>query len=166
MAENITGAHNSIMSRLIKYWLPVLVMIAAMYYFSTDVLSGENTRGIIDTLLDWIGLDVSRRTTDRLNYVARKAAHFVEYALLAGLLFRAFRADAAARWKTRWAVYSMSICAVWALIDEYRQSLSDHRSGSIRDSLLDCAGALFMLAMVWYFNRERRERSPEEDFRE
>jgi VanZ family protein len=166
MAENITGAHNSIMSRLVKYWLPVLVMIAAMYYFSTDVLSGENTRGVLDTLLAWAGLDVSRRTIERLNYITRKAAHFVEYAMLAGLLFRAFRADATARWKTSWALYSMLICAVWALIDEYRQSLSDHRSGSLNDSLLDCAGALFMLALVWYFNRSRRSRLPGEEFRE
>jgi VanZ family protein len=60
----------------------------------------------------------------------------------------------------------MLICAVWALIDEYRQSLSDHRTGSLNDSLLDCAGALFMLALVWYFNRSRRSRLPGEEFRE
>lgn len=156
MAENITGADNSITVRLLKYWLPVLTMIAAMYYFSTDVLSGENTRGIIENILEWAGIEVSRAAGDRLNYLTRKAAHFVEYALLAGLLFRAFRADSPLRWKRSWAVYSMLISASWALLDEYHQSFSQERTGSIRDSMLDCAGALFMLAMIWYFNRGRR----------
>ena len=157
MAEEIAAARNSLTIRLLKYWLPVLVMIAAMYYFSTDVLSGENTRGIIETILEWAGVKISRATADNLNYLTRKAAHFVEYAMLAALLFRAFRADAVARWKTSWAVYSMLISAAWALLDEYHQSFSEERTGSIKDSMLDCSGALFMLVMVWYFNRDRGE---------
>src|SRR5215210_3128477 len=135
MAENITSNRDSLAMKAAKYWLPVLVMIGAMYYFSTDVLSDGNTHSIVEDFLGWLGLPVSQRTAHRLNYVVRKAAHLIEYALLAGLLFRAFRSDSPARWRFRWAVFSFLTCALWALADEFHQSFTADRSGSIRDSM-------------------------------
>jgi VanZ family protein len=139
--------------KAIKYWLPVFVMIGAMYYFSTDVLSGENTRSFIEEFFGWLGYDLSRGRADRINYFARKAAHFIEYAVLAGLLFRAMRADSPFRFKLRWAAYSLLICVAWALIDEFHQSFTHSRSGSIKDSMLDSSGALFMLVVIALFSR-------------
>jgi VanZ family protein len=158
MAENITDARDTLAMKAVKYWLPVLMMIGAMYYFSTDVLSGENTRSVIEDILGWLGYTVSERTARILNYGVRKAAHFIEYALLAGLLFRAFRADSIIRWRFRWALYSFLLCAMWSLADEYHQTFTQDRTGSIRDSILDSAGALFMLVMIRMFYRKREAR--------
>jgi VanZ family protein len=160
MAENITAAKNSLAMKVVKYWLPVFVMIGAMYYFSTDMLSGQNTRSLIDKFFDLLGYDLSRSRLDRANYLARKAAHFIEYALLAGLLFRAMRADSSLRWRFRWAAYSLAVCVAWALADELHQSFTNSRTGSVRDAILDSSGALFMLVVIALFNRKAQPSQP------
>jgi len=156
MAENITTAGSSFAMKILRYWLPVLFMIGAMYYASTDVFSGENTRGVIEKLVLWLRPHTSERGLIKINYFVRKAAHFIEYAMLAALLFRAFRADSFLRWRFRWALYSFLIVICWALLDEYHQSFTHTRGGSIRDSMLDCSGALFMLLMIALINKRKR----------
>ncbi|HEX8088417.1 MAG TPA: VanZ family protein [Blastocatellia bacterium] len=153
MAESITSARGSLATKIIKYWLPVLVMIGAMYYASTDIFSGENTRSVIEKLVLWLRPHTSERGLMKINYLARKAAHFIEYAILAALLFRAFRADSFVRWRIRWALYSLLIVACWAALDEYHQTFTRTRGGSVRDSMLDCSGALFMLLVIALSNR-------------
>ncbi|HJQ24635.1 MAG TPA: VanZ family protein [Blastocatellia bacterium] len=148
MAEDVDSAESRLAIRVLKYWLPVLLMIGAMYYASTDVFSGENTRNVIERIVLWLKPHTREHTLQQINYVARKLAHFTEYALLAGLLFRAFRADSVWRWRWRWATYSFNIAFCWALLDEFHQTFTRTRGGSIYDSLLDASGALFMLAVI------------------
>lgn len=162
MAEMITSLGDSLLMKLVKYWLPVVLMIGLIYYFSTDVLSGENTRSVIEEVLGWLGIAISEQTARILNFGVRKAAHVIEYAILAGLLFRAFRADSITRWQFRWALYSFLSCAALSLADEFHQTLTEDRVGSIKDSLLDSAGALFMLVMIRAFYR-RKEARPQTD---
>jgi VanZ family protein len=156
MAENITTARDSVFVRLVKYWLPVLVMVGAMFNFSTDKFSGDNTRGLIDRVVGWFFSGASENTIWVINIAVRKTAHFVEYAFFAALLYRAFRADSPARWRASWAVYSFIGIVCWALVDEYHQTFTRSRSGSISDVLLDIAGGFFMLFLIAYFNRPRR----------
>jgi VanZ family protein len=158
MVENITTAESSIASRIIKYWLPVVMAIGVMYYFSTDVFSGDNTRGLIKDLLNRFMPGASSATVLKINYVVRKSMHFVEYAILALLLYRAWRADSLVRWKPSWALYSFAMMAGWALIDEYHQSLTRTRGGSIYDVMIDTAGGLFGLIMIALYANSRRPR--------
>lgn len=140
----------------VKYWLPVLVMLGTMYYFSTDALSGDNTASIIEKILRWLTGEPSERLIRGLNYGLRKFMHFFEYAVLAGLLFRAFRADNPARWRWRWAIYSLAVISIWASLDEYHQTTTSDRTGSVRDVLIDISGGLFMLAAIAYFYKKKR----------
>jgi len=156
MAENITTAGSSLATKIVRYWLPVLLMIGAMYYASTDIFSGENTRNVIERIVLWLKPHTSERALLKINYIARKMAHFTEYAILAALLFRAFRADSIARWRLRWAAYSFAVAVSWALLDEFHQRFTRTRGGSIYDSLLDSSGALFMLAVIALLNNRRK----------
>lgn|SRR5262249_34834126 len=148
MASNLMTAGNGIVPRFVKYWLPVFLMVGLMYYASTDVLSGENTRGVIEKILAWLAVHASPRMANRLNFVIRKTAHLTEYALLAWLLFRAFRADSLSWWRLRWAIYSLGICVTWSLLDELHQTFTRTRGGSINDSMLDSLGALISLTTI------------------
>jgi VanZ family protein len=142
---------------VVKYWLPVLVMLGAMYYFSTDVLSGENTASVIEKLLRWFIADPSERLIRGLNYGLRKFMHFFEYAILAALLFRAFRAESLSRWQWRWAACSLAVVTIWAALDEYHQTATIDRTGSVRDVFIDVAGGFFMLgAIAYFYNKKRR----------
>ena len=159
MAENITTAGSSLATRVIKYWLPVLFMIGAMYYASTDVFSGDNTRNVIEKIVLWLRPHTSAHALMKINYFVRKTAHFTEYAILAALLFRAFRADSILRWRLRWAAYSFLMALGWALLDEFHQRFTRTRGGSIYDSLLDSSGALFMLVMIALFNFRKKSKA-------
>lgn len=136
------------LNKIFRYWVPVGIMLGLMYYFSTDVFSGENTRSMIEVVLGWIMPEAKRGTVIRFNYYIRKAGHFTEYAVLAALLFRAFRADSTFKWRVTWAAYSFAIILAWALVDEYHQTFTSRRGGSIYDSLLDVTGGLFGLIVV------------------
>lgn len=148
MAENIAHAESSLATKLIKYWLPVLTALGLMYYFSTDLFSGDNTRGVVRSLLHWLVPDASEKTAIKINYLVRKSMHFIEYGLLAALVFRAFRADSPRSYRARWAAYSLVIVVGWALIDEYHQSLTRTRGGSVTDVLIDSAGGLCALLLI------------------
>ena len=155
MAENLT-AQSSLTMRVLKYWLPVLFMVGAMYYASTDVFSGDNTRNVIERIVLWLKPHAREHTLLKINYAVRKLAHFTEYAVLAALLFRAFRADSVLRWRWRWAAYSFGIAFGWALLDEFHQTFTHTRGGSIYDSLLDTSGALVMLLVIWLVNARKQ----------
>jgi len=141
-------AREPIQLRIIKYWLPVAAVLGLMYYFSTDVFSADNTRSVIDKIFLWFVPHASKHAMATLNYVVRKSAHFIEYAVLGAFLFRAFRADDPTRWRLKWAIYSLLTAGAWALLDEFHQTLTRTRGGSIWDSLLDSSGAFFMLVAI------------------
>jgi VanZ family protein len=128
-------------------------MLGLMAYFSTDVFSGENTRGAIETILSWFSIRPSRHAIAHLNFIIRKCAHFVEYAVLAMLIFRAFRADSTAVWRLSWFLGSLGIVVVWSLLDEYHQSFTHTRGASIYDSMLDSAGGLVALLLLTLVSR-------------
>jgi VanZ family protein len=148
MAENIDAARGPITIRLIWYWFPVAMMFGVMYYFSTDVFSADNTRNVFERIFLWFSPGASKHAILTFNYFLRKSAHFTEYAVLGGLLFRAFRAGNPIRWRFKWALYSFVLAAAWALLDELHQSFTHKRGGSIWDSLLDSGGAMFMLVVI------------------
>ena len=159
MAENLTAARAPITTRLIWCWFPVAMMVGLMYYFSTDVFSADNTRNIFEKIFLWFSPHATKRSILTFNYILRKSAHFTEYAILGGLLFRAFRAGDPVRWRFKWALQSFVFAASWALLDELHQSFTRKRGGSIWDSVLDSSGALFMLTAIWIVARRRRARA-------
>lgn len=153
MAQSVITFRGAISTRLFRYWLPVVVMLGAMYFFSTDVFSFENTRGIVTAILGWFMTDVSSKAIAEGNYLLRKSAHFLEYAVLAALLFRAFRAGSALRWRLTWGTYSLGVVVCWALADEFHQTRTRFRGGSVYDFLLDSAGGLFALIVICGLSR-------------
>ena len=154
MAQSMAAAETPLTTKIFKYWLPVLFMLGVMYYFSTDVFSGENTRGALDWILHWLWPAGTAHLT-QLNFIVRKTMHFTEYAVLAALGYRAFRADSPDGWRLSWACYTFALIATWALLDEFHQTHTHRRGGSIYDSMLDSAGGLTMLLVIAFASRRR-----------
>jgi len=155
--DNITESRAPTANRILKYWFPVAIMLAAMFFFSTDTLSNEHTETVIGRILMWLASHVSAHIIAVVNYTVRKSAHFIEYAVLGALLFRAFRADDPLRWRLRWAVYALTTAGLWAALDEFHQTFTRTRSPSAWDSLLDASGALFVLIVIGFYNRKASE---------
>jgi VanZ family protein len=136
------------MQPFLRYWLPVLLLAGLILCFSTDVFSSENTAWIVGQILQWFLPAGGPAQVEPTNFGLRKAAHFLEYAVLAALLFRAFRADTRVRWRLAWVASSLLFTSAWACVDEFLQSLTLMRSGSLDDVLLDSVGGLCALLII------------------
>lgn len=142
------------MRRFLKYWLPVLAWMIFIFIGSTDLLSAEHTSRFIGPFLRWFAPDISETTVGSVQLVVRKCAHLAEYAILAALLFRAFRQN---RLRLVHALaISLLIAAVYAVLDELHQSSVASRTGSPWDVLIDCAGALTGTLIYWRMIRDRK----------
>ena len=140
---------------MISRVMAALLWMAVMFGFSTDAFSAENTGSRLAWLLHLLFPAITDGQYQTIHFLIRKTAHFTEYALLTLLWFRALRASSPIRWHWRWAGQAFAISAVWALLDEWHQTFTAHRTGSIYDSLLDMSGGLTALLALWLLLLQR-----------
>lgn len=138
---------------VLKYWAPPIIWMSAIFFFSTDIFSGDNTGSLLWKVVGFIYPGVTQEFFESIHFYIRKAGHFTGYAILALLLFRAFRSGAGARWRWSWAISSLLVAFLYASLDEYHQTFTRHRTGSIYDSLIDTSGAVAALLLLWLFRR-------------
>ena len=138
------------------YFAPPLLWMAAMFFFSTDSFSATNTGSRLEWFLSFLPFTLTANQLEWIHFLIRKGAHFTEYGLLALLWLRAFRSGNSQRWQWRWALWSFVVIAIWALLDEWHQSFTAQRTGSLYDSLLDMSGGLTAL-LGWRFGVGRKE---------
>jgi VanZ family protein len=130
----------------IIYWLPPLIW---MLFISptNDALTVSSTSHIIVPLLKWLFPNADPVTIDSFHILVRKSIHFLEYALLAFLLFRAFRGKNK-DWQMRWILYAGIITIGYSSLDEFFQTLIPSRTGELSDWMIDVAGAVFALCII------------------
>ena len=122
-------------------WLPPLVWMAAIMWFSGGDFSAENTSSIVGPLLQWLLPWASPAQIDALHGIVRKGAHVLEYAVLATLWFIALTRHRRSTARTAvWAALLVSIG--WAFLDELHQATEPSRTASVVDVGYDTAGAL------------------------
>ena len=141
------------------YWFPPLLWMAVMFVLSTDTFAAEQTGKVLWEVLQELAPDVTYAHYTLLHVVTRKAAHLTEYAILACLLLRAFRAGAAGAWHWRWATLAFVLVAIHAGLDEYHQASTQYRTAAVSDSVLDMAGGLIALALLWRNRRQPADRA-------
>ena len=122
-------------------------------------MSAEHTSRHIVPVLLWLKPDMSPQAIWIVLVVARKCAHVGEYAVLALLLWRALRSVPALRTKTL-MVYGAALvgCSLFAASDEFHQTFVKSRTPSVRDVLLDVAGAILGLLVAASFACRRPKR--------
>ena len=121
------------MKKFFKFWLPVLVWAGFIFFLSS-----------IPNL----------KTDLEQDFILRKIAHILEYAILTFLLIRAFTKEKLTNKKI--AIYSIVFAIFYAFTDEYHQTFIQGRQGSLKDAGIDSIGILIM-AWLWYIrNRKGR----------
>ena len=142
------------MQRFLKYWLPLLIWLGVIFVGSTSVMSAEHTSRYIVPFLLWLKPGMSPKAIWIILVFARKCAHVSEYAVLALLLWRAFRSIPIFRAKTLMVFGAVLMgCALFAASDEFHQMFVKSRTPSVRDALLDVTGALLGLLIAASFAR-------------
>ena len=119
--------------RRLWLWTPVLVWAGLIFYFSS-IPHLKTDLGIGDILL-------------------RKAAHMVEYGVLALLVFRALQGTSQpALPRAHW--WSLGAALLYAVTDEWHQAFVPGRGPSALDVGFDGAGAflaLWIRRRLWFF---------------
>lgn len=138
--------------RLFRYG-PLVVWAILIFIGSGSVLSAEHTSVILQ-VFKWLFPSAGPESLAWFHFCVRKAGHLTEYAILASLAARAFRNSSHQFIQRHWFKFSMLLAVAYALSDEFHQSFVPSRTASIHDSLIDSAGALIALVVIWL--RQRR----------
>ena len=144
------------MKSFLKYWAPVLVWLVLTFIGSTNVLSVANTSRFIIPFLLWLKPGITEEATWGIIVVMRHCAHVGEYAILALLMWRALRwgTSMSMRMSTACALVLLA-CALFAASDEFHQVFVKSRTPSVRDVVLDVAGASLGLLIAASFANRR-----------
>jgi VanZ family protein len=149
-AARRNGQVNAVKAALA--WAAIIAWIALITTFSGEGFSDASTSRFIDPLARWLFPDVSPTTLAAIHFVVRKTAHTVEYGVLALLallaLRRSFRLSLRAS-----TVLALAIVTVVGTADEANQARLAARSGTPWDVMLDLAGGVLALAILFSWRR-------------
>lgn len=113
-------------------WFVLAFVLAGIFLLSTGGFSSAATGQFLGSF----------------NDLARKLAHFSEYALLFLVMRWAGGTIARQRSATGVSLVVLTLCCLYALSDEWHQSFVPNRTASRVDVLIDCLGAAFG-CFVW-----------------
>ncbi len=141
---------------LFGHLLPLVLWMALIFAFSSQ--NGDQVGGWINALVKpfvpTIAMDPGL-----VKFSVQKAAHFLEYAVLAALAWRALRPLTA-----RHATLLAGILSVlYAASDEWHQSFVLGRGPSLRDVAIDGLGVVFGLAILHALLLSRWRRNTSSD---
>jgi VanZ family protein len=143
----------------VRDWVPALAWMLLMFVGSTDVLSAEHTSRFLVPFLHWLNPHISMATIVSIHFALRKIAHFMEYAVLAGLLWRGLRGTFSAAGKVVLAFSNFLVAATFAASDEYHQSFVPSRTASAHDVMIDWIGAFVTVLLCLMFARARARKA-------
>ena len=139
--------------RFFEYQLPVVLWLFAIFFFSTDPFSKNETSKIIVPVLVFLFPTISHEQTDFWHLAIRKSGHVTEYAVLAILAYRCFNSEHISLSDSR--VRTILFVVLAALMDEWHQSFTAFRGASIFDVGYDCLGGVWALVLIGVYETWR-----------
>jgi VanZ family protein len=138
-----------------KHWLPLALWMVLIFSASTSLGSPHNTSRFIRPFLLWLNPHMTEKTIALAHYMIRKTAHFMEYAVLGWLAWRAIHHEEAfgscSAGRQFWLAFLLS--ALYASTDEFHQMFVPTRQPAVMDVLLDTCGASAGLLATWSARR-------------
>ncbi len=133
---NSLAIKSAPVNSLLRYWLPPVLWMSVIFFLSAQPSLPHYPDTVLDTIL-------------------KKAAHMVEYGILAILLWRALSRG---RGTLRRAalVIAFLVSVLYAASDEYHQTFVPGRNGTPVDVGIDVVGALVALLVVGGLGKKRR----------
>lgn len=81
------------------------------------------------------------------DFIIKKSAHVIEYAILATLLYRVFISSGVGKRKA--GIYSVILAVLYGISDEHHQSFVPGRDPKLRDVFFDTIGAVGAIYIIW-----------------
>jgi len=118
--------------RVLWYWVPVALYAGAIFFLSAQSHPEEHLPSFL------------------LKDVSDKVLHAVEYAVLGGLCYRAFRWGLSEQMAARALIIAIVTASLYGVTDEVHQLFVPFRESSWQDWLADTIGAVIG-ALSWRF---------------
>jgi VanZ family protein len=150
---------------LVRRWWPVAAWLVVLRLESTDYASSANTFGLMYRIATAVFGRVNPQVLLILNGALRKSGHFLGYAILSLLVFRALKYTQFDRlrlvlqrrwglffrdlWRWDWAFIGVLFTLVAATLDELHQATLASRTGRWQDVALDTAGAVAVQCLLY-----------------
>ena len=133
----------------LKYFIPAIIWMLFIFIMShtNGNSSSSQSNFIAEIILKVINIDYNT-----LTFLIRKAAHMGEYALLLFFIYYAFKKSTTYKY-----IFSLSLLVtfLYACSDEFHQLFIPGRSGQLKDVLIDTIGGLFMLLVIYLWQRKK-----------
>jgi VanZ family protein len=107
------------MKKFIRFWLPVILYMAAIF-----IASSRQKVALTDSYT--------------ISFIIFKGIHIIEYALFYIISYRAFRNTVSKKIYAH--IYAFIFIVLYAAIDEIHQSFVPTREGKFRDVIIDAIG--------------------------
>jgi VanZ family protein len=131
-------------------WAEAIAWMVLIFSLSGDSFQSSRTLIALQYWIACLDLRISAANIVLLHGVLRKVAHVAEFFVLGVLLYRALSGKLAA-FRVKAVCWVLVSGLLLAPADEFRQILADHRTPSIRDSVLDFAGVV--ASQLWILLR-------------
>ncbi len=148
------------MRLFLKYWSPVILWCAFIFYCSTDTFSASNTSLFFKPVMLWLFPGASPKLVQEAHWLVRKLGHISNYVVLSFLLMRALRGEKREKWEWRWAFWALVTVGIYALSDEFHQAFVPSRGPSLSDVLIDFFGGICSVFSLYLYSilRTRAQR--------
>jgi VanZ family protein len=138
----------------IKNWAAIFVWMTLIFFFSTDLFSGENTSVLLAPVLSAVFPSISGDQLDTIHLGLRKLGHLSEYFILAVLLMRGLAAELPAQRRVSRLLFALILATLYGASDEWHQAFVPSRTASVVDVMIDSCGAF--CGTLWYDRRRRK----------
>jgi len=151
-------ARMTFIRNVTRYWLPVIFWTCFIFWISTKTFSSQHTSLLVEKILFLLFPGISSQQAEMVNFFLRRTGHVTGYFILGILLFRAFRSGSAASWNWRWFWGAFIVVVLWAIMDEFHQSLVPTRTASLVDVGIDTAGGTLaqLVCALWHGYRKNQ----------
>jgi VanZ family protein len=140
------------------FWLPVILWAGVIFYASSQPYQKQDLKPALSQYINvkaiapyidhikfnYAGEEVSVEKLGAASFIEffiRKGAHFTVYFILAFLFYRAFRKGNDQPSK-RALMFTLIFTILYAISDEFHQSITPNRSPHLEDVTLDSFGVL------------------------
>jgi VanZ family protein len=132
-------------------YLPLILWICGIFYLSSNKGSVSNTSRFITPLLSFLFPTSDQEYLKTYHFIFRKLTHFLGYAVLALFATLAFYNSRVPFLAQFWYLFAFAVVLVISSSDEIKQSFYASRIGSVSDVILDCAGGITMIFLIWIY---------------
>lgn len=132
-------------------WAAVAAWLGFIFVMSAQSESGEQSGTVVRLIFEITRMPMEPTAMEAAHHMLRKTAHFVEFGVLAALVWWALP------WRDwRRSAVGWGAAVVVAASDEFHQAFVPNRGPSIADVGIDAAGAAFALSVILLIRVLRR----------